>query len=523
MGTSSSKHADNETELLDLSILVATLELIRSQLDAQETVLHELLSKLEKDANRVTHQQMRTKESQKQKRKSFTQITNRLSDNQFHRVFRMKKISFHKLCLLIETNVGKDVFKSEKHTTNYHSKTEAATNFRGGEISGEIRMAIFLRLLAGASYLDLFMLYDVSTKSVYNSFKKAIYWVNTTLKFRLVQALQEEDKYYFEQLSNSFGLDSQGEFMGCIGALDGLAIKIKRPTITEILKDPGAYYCRKGFYALNIQAICDRYKRILWISSRHIGTCHDSRAFKDTQLYDLLKDKAKFLSDQSLFIVGDSAYDLESFLLIPHEEPAPASPEDNYNYYHSNCRIRIECTFGELIMRFGLFWRALNMDIESAGDIISAASLLHNFIIDEREGVDTFVPTEDSSQETPSPSSQASDTLPQSPATLNDSSYVDQSYFENFSIQSVDESDTAQDFMGLFDQQSSHFEIAEPICTDNNEPRRGGRPTAESLASKDIGSAIREILTLHLQVQGKKRPEEKGFKYNHLGMVYMDH
>ena len=61
MGTSSSKHADDETELLDLSILVATLELIRSQLDAQETVLHELLSKLEKDANRVTHQQMRTK------------------------------------------------------------------------------------------------------------------------------------------------------------------------------------------------------------------------------------------------------------------------------------------------------------------------------------------------------------------------------------------------------------------------------------------------------------------------------
>jgi hypothetical protein len=113
----------------------------------------------------------------------------------------------------------------------------------------------------------------------------------------------------------------------------------------------GRIYTAIAGILLNCQAICDVHKRILWISSRHIGSSHDSRAFKDTQLHDLLVEKKDFMLKHHLFLVGDSAYDLESFLLIPHDDPSPLSPEDAYNYYHSNCRIRIECCFRELIMR----------------------------------------------------------------------------------------------------------------------------------------------------------------------------
>jgi hypothetical protein len=36
-------------------------------------------------------------------------------------------------------------------------------------------------------------------------------------------------------------------------------------------------------------------------------------------------------------------------------------------------------------MRWGIFWRTLQFDILKVGDIIKAAMLLHNFIVDERE------------------------------------------------------------------------------------------------------------------------------------------
>lgn len=40
---------------------------------------------------------------------------------------------------------------------------------------------------------------------------------------------------------------------------------------------------------------------------------------------------------------------------------------------------------GELIMRWGIFWRTLQFDVLKVGHIIKAAMLLHNFIVNERE------------------------------------------------------------------------------------------------------------------------------------------
>jgi hypothetical protein len=139
--------------------------------------------------------------------------------------------------------------------------------------------------MAGASYLDIFMIYDIGQQPIYKSFQKMTAWINDTFTFPLAKALQDKDGAFFEELSDAFSQDSNGIYIGCFGALDGLALKIKRPTVSNKLPNPCTYYCRKGFYALNCQAICDVKKRILWLSSRHIGSCHDSRAFTDTRLY----------------------------------------------------------------------------------------------------------------------------------------------------------------------------------------------------------------------------------------------
>ena len=406
-------------------------------------------------------------------RKHFKEETSQWSDATYKRYFRLSRESFDKLCTTICSSVGEDVFRSENWLKDA-SVQSGAPQSSGGHMCGEVRVSIFLRILAGASYLDLMLGFQVSHDPVYQSFRIVTGWLNKTFDFPLVAAIENEDLQYLEDVSSSFAHGSSGgAFMGCIGALDGIAIKIKRPTRSKSIPNPGNYYCRKAFFALNCQAICDANKKISWISSKHLGSTHDSVAFTDTKLYELLLRKQEFLHDNQFFIIGDSAYNLESFLLVPFPQPGPRSPEDAYNYYHSSCRIKIECTFGEVIMRFGLFWRPLQFDIASIGDILTAACLLHNFMVDERSDDDDniMVPTDTTS---------------------------------NLSIGPGDV----------------------PVYTDaNDETARPppGRPTVSGELSRERGRYIRESLSTALQVKGLTRPLLQGMKRNEYGMVYMEY
>jgi hypothetical protein len=92
------------------------------------------------------------------------------------------------------------------------------------------------------------------------------------------------------------------------------------------------------------------------------------------------------LKEQGLYLAGDSAYALAVFLLSPFDNPGPKSIEDAFNFYHSSSRIFIECAFGELVMRWGIFWRRLCFNPTKVGSIIHCAMLLHNFIVEQRTG-----------------------------------------------------------------------------------------------------------------------------------------
>ena len=86
-------------------------------------------------------------------------------------MFCLLRASFYKLCTKIENSVGDQLFKSERkvhHTT----KIQKATNFHSKEISGELQTAIYLRMMVGASYLDIFMIYNVHNGQVYIFFSK---------------------------------------------------------------------------------------------------------------------------------------------------------------------------------------------------------------------------------------------------------------------------------------------------------------------------------------------------------------
>ena len=84
-------------------------------------------------------------------------------------------------------------------------------------------------------------------------------------------------------------------------------------------------------------------------------------------------------------MVGDSAYALRNYLLVPYENARPGSPEDSFNYYLSSNRIWVECAFGEIDRRWGIFWKNLEGSLEDHKYIIDSCLKLHNYLVEFRE------------------------------------------------------------------------------------------------------------------------------------------
>jgi len=356
-----------------------------------------------KHAKKVVTLSKLAKERRPKKRIKWHEFKQSLSDSNFRRMFRMSKECFDDLCSKIIDTKGQSEFKSEmyietnlkqKHNqnTSYKKRKRSsvyhANTFTSGEyICGEVKLAITLRILAGGSYLDLGALYSISYNYTYEIFHYVIKeWINNDhiLPYPgldyfddIVQMM--ETARDFESCGNHHGI-----FSGIIGAIDGWLVKIRCPRKSDRVGNSVDFYSRKGFYSVNVQAMVNKHKLILWRSIKSCGTEHDSNAFKKTSMYNKLLDKFNELASQGLYIIGDSAYALRSFLLVPYDNAQPYSAEDTFNYHHSTCRIWVECAFGEIDMRWGILWKPLNFSFEHNMQVIDATMRLHNFIVMDR-------------------------------------------------------------------------------------------------------------------------------------------
>ena len=220
-------------------------------------------------------------------------------------------------------------------------------------------MVICLRLLAGASYLDVEKIFHVSFRNSGRIFLEVLKnWIcnDSVIKINFQEYM--ENDHAMESTAHDFACGTSDSMIsGCIGALDGWLVKIVFPSLTrDRVTNPGHYYSRKGFYALNVQVIVDKKKRVLWRCINSRGAAHDSSAFKSSQLHDILENNWENLVQKGLYLIGDSAYSLKSFLITPYDNAKPSTPEDSFNFYHSSCRIYVECAFGEIDMHWGIFW-----------------------------------------------------------------------------------------------------------------------------------------------------------------------
>jgi len=240
-----------------------------------------------------------------------------------------------------------------------------------------------LRYLGGGSFIDISAVFGASISSFYNSLWCVVDTINSTPAMEFHLPLDDSSW----RLRTAAGFQSRGDgpFDNILGALDGIVVKQEQPAATDVacLAD---HWCRKGYYALNTQAICDSSYEFTWMSCTSPGSVHDSAAFASTLLgrrlmYPSVQDRAvaELIAD-GYCIVADEAYGASELLAVPWPGGGGGDRwKDSYNFHQSSSRIHIEQAFGMLVWRWGVFWRPLRVPYRKRPNLIRACFKLHNF------------------------------------------------------------------------------------------------------------------------------------------------
>jgi hypothetical protein len=238
----------------------------------------------------------------------------------FRRLYRMDRCTFDSLCEMLTTQEG-------------------ASSKSNVQLPLAVRLSVTLRWLAGGSYLYISLSHHIAISSFYCAVDKMVYELNKALVIRFPY----EDSDYLEKVSTGFGRQGRSPLSGCVGALDGLAIKILEPARGSVA-NPSTYFNRKGFFSLSLQAMCDDRYVFTFAWTLCPGSTHDSTAFAMSSLSRLLSAPAGGLP-AGYWIAADEAYVCSDRVMTPWPGRRLSVSQDAFNYWLSSARIHVEQAF----------------------------------------------------------------------------------------------------------------------------------------------------------------------------------
>jgi len=231
------------------------------------------------------------------------------------------------------------------HIITASGKKGTKSYIPNGPISLDVRLACAIRWFAGGSTYDVMTTYGLGLTDTINS-----YWyvVDAINKHPGLNIMYPDDHDKQQSIAQGFYKVSCAGFGCCAGAVDGILIWIHKPSekdCTDAGCSSGKFFCgRKKKYGLNCQAVCDVRGRILDLSILYPGSTLDCLAFKGMLFFQKLEED---ILVPGLCIFGDKAYLNTPNMATPYAAVSGGT-KDAYNFYHSQLRIRIECTFGML-------------------------------------------------------------------------------------------------------------------------------------------------------------------------------
>lgn len=87
------------------------------------------------------------------------------------------------------------------------------------------------------------------------------------------------------------------------------------------MEDECCYINRKGYFSKNVQLICDYDLNILAAYARFGGSTHDAFIWENCKVKELLERQYAQNID-TCWLIGDSVYPLQPWLMIPYRNPA---------------------------------------------------------------------------------------------------------------------------------------------------------------------------------------------------------
>ena len=186
---------------------------------------------------------------------------------------------------------------------------------------------------------------------------------NLVLDFIQFPTTQEEKS---ETMKNFYAL---AKFPGVLGAIDCTHVAIRSPGGN----DAELYRNRKGYFSVNVQAICTASLEVTNIVARWPGSVHDSTIFGNSRIC------AQFESDQIVggYLLGDGGYACKKYLLTPLAQTT-TDAEKRYNFSQIRTRNSIERLFGVVKRRFPCLQLGLRTKLATSHKIIVACFILHN-------------------------------------------------------------------------------------------------------------------------------------------------
>jgi hypothetical protein len=176
----------------------------------------------------------------------------------------------------------------------------------------------------------------------------------------------------------------EGAIANCVGVVDGYLLRIKTPTREEVGNVrsyfSGHYQCN----GLNVQAVADYKSRFLFIAIAGPGSMSDRYAIRETSLWEKISNLPA-----GYCIIGDNAYQATEHLVpIYGGADRLEAKYDNFNFFASQCWIRVEMAFGMMQTKFGILCSPLQCRLKNVRWLMLAVAKLHNYCINERDSDD---------------------------------------------------------------------------------------------------------------------------------------
>ncbi|XP_037951571.1 uncharacterized protein LOC119682257 [Teleopsis dalmanni] len=292
------------------------------------------------------------------------------SPNFFKESFHMNRQCFNILC--------NEIRGIERNTTSFRQCISLAK-----------RVAIALyALCTSREYSTIGKLFGVSKASVCVILKEfcSEVWRVMAPQYLSADFLTEEK---LEKCVKGF---KKIGFPQCFGAIGGCHIEIK-PT----KKDALDYFNYKGWYSMVLLALVDCRHQFMYINVGAPGRCNDSSVFEKSSLKKflespLLKNKSEYISGKRVPVVcvADSAFRFSTSIMKPY--PVSTTNEqykNKFNYQLLRARRVVEKAFDHLKARFSRVGKGLDNNVNNAALIIKCCCVLHNFLNEHNDFINT--------------------------------------------------------------------------------------------------------------------------------------